>query len=251
MPAGGCAADADCSASQWCDVSGGGICTAKIANGGAIPNDPAHGDPTLDGICTFYAAGIACTSGVCDFSDDKCGYADGNGSCTEIDGGTVCRSAACSQSGVCKPAGGCIVDADCLSGNVCASQACVAVVATPTPVPTATPNGFVAPDTDTLNCENAVAKALLKLGTCIRTCRLKNATAASKGKSFDLAACETTPVKSCRGKYDAASQKLLAKGICPACLDGAQQAALADRVIDDARSDTRDLYCAGSIPLPE
>ena len=60
----------------------------------------------------------------------------------------------------------------------------------------------------------------------------------------------TTTAKSCRAKYDAGAQKLVAKGSCPACLDGAHQSALADRVVDEAESETRDVYCSGTVPLP-
>ncbi|HEY2388722.1 MAG TPA: hypothetical protein VGK30_17335 [Candidatus Binatia bacterium] len=253
-PAGGCVVDADCSGSQWCNESAG-ACMAKIANGGAIPSDPPHTSPTLNGTCTPAVGALVCASGVCDVSDNSCGFANGDGPCSQGNGATVCRSGVCSQNGDCEPAGGCLVDADCPSGDVCAPGNVCVPVATPTPTatpaPTATPDGFVPPDSDTLKCEKTVGKALGKLGACIRTCRLKEATAALKGAPFDLAGCETTtPVKSCRAKYDAASQKLLGKGICPACLDGAHQSVLADRVVDEAESETRDLYCSGTVPLP-
>ncbi len=120
-----------------------------------------------------------------------------------------------------------------------------------TPTATPTPNGFVPPDKNTLTCQKKLTKALGKLGACLRACHVKAATAALQGKSFDEVACATgTPEKSCRAKFDLASQKLLAKGICPACLDDAHQAALADRVTAEVESETADVYCAGSVPLP-
>src|SRR6185312_11801954 len=73
-------------------------------------------NPTLDGTCTVSAGLLVCASGVCDTTDNDCGYADGDGPCVS---GTVCRSGACSSNGTCEPAGGCNVDADCTAGDWC------------------------------------------------------------------------------------------------------------------------------------
>ena len=116
-PAGGCNVDADCAAGHWCDV-GPNMCMAKIPNGQPVPTDSGH-NPTLNGTCTAAAGAAVCVSGVCDTSDNGCGYANGDGPCNSITGGTVCRSGSCSMNGLCEPAGGCNVDSDCSAGNWC------------------------------------------------------------------------------------------------------------------------------------
>jgi hypothetical protein len=112
LPPGGCASDADCAKTQWCDESTS-TCTAKLANGTAVPNDPPHSNPTLNGTCTPTAGALVCVSGVCDTKDNECGYANGDGPCNAGNGATVCRSDACSVNGTCEPGGGCNVNADC------------------------------------------------------------------------------------------------------------------------------------------
>jgi hypothetical protein len=122
---------------------------------------------------------------------------------------------------------------------------------TPTPTVTPTPTGYVPPDKNSLTCQKAVEKALSKLGVCLRGCRVKEASAAMQGAPFDAVGCATgTPLKSCRAKFDLASQKLEAKAICPTCLDDAHRASLADRVTLDVHGETSDLYCLGMTPLP-
>ena len=117
-PVGGCEVDADCPASDWCDISTA-TCTPKLANGTLIPTDPGHTNPMLNGTCTPAAGALVCTSAVCDTKDNECGYANGDGTCTSGTAGTVCRSGACSVSGVCEPSGGCASDADCTGGDWC------------------------------------------------------------------------------------------------------------------------------------
>lgn len=112
----GCRADADCSSAQYCEFTSL-TCKAKIVNGAGVPTDAAH-DPNVlaNGTCNEQAGSIACVSAVCDTSDNKCGFVDGNGPCTAGQGGngaTVCRSGFCSAIGKCAPAASCNVDADC------------------------------------------------------------------------------------------------------------------------------------------
>ena len=54
----------------------------------AVPTDPAHTNPTLNGTCTATAGRrtLVCVSGVCDANDNKCGYANGDGPCTPANG---------------------------------------------------------------------------------------------------------------------------------------------------------------------
>jgi Cys-rich repeat protein len=128
-PAGGCNVDADCSAGHWCN-EGAHMCEAQLPNGTAVPSDPTHTNPALNGTCTPAAGTLVCQSGVCDTADNKCGFANGDGQCTggdAGDGATVCRSGVCAttgtHSGVCEA---CSVNSDCPSGQVCsANNTCV------------------------------------------------------------------------------------------------------------------------------
>jgi hypothetical protein len=163
-PLGGCDVDADCSGGNWC-MESTHTCTAKLANGVAVPTDPPHAGPTLNGVCTVAAAGLTCVSGVCDTKDNKCGYANGDGPCTVANGPVDCRSGACSVSGVCQPSGGCTVDADCAAGNWCneAAQMCTPKLANGTPVPTDGPH-----TNPTLNgtCTSAAGALVCLSGVC-------------------------------------------------------------------------------------
>ena len=112
-PGGGCNEDADCAGGMWCNESLH-TCEAKLANGAPVPTDSAHTNPTLDGMCTPAAGALVCQSGVCDTKDNECGYANGDGPCSDADGGAaVCRSGTCSQNGTCEPPTGCNTNADC------------------------------------------------------------------------------------------------------------------------------------------
>ena len=121
-PTPGCNADSDCSGGTWCNETSH-TCTMKLTNGVALPSDPAHANPTLNGVCTAAAATLVCASGVCDTADNKCGFANGDGPCTSGNGSVVCRSSACSANGMCQPAGGCNIDADCNGGEWCKQSA--------------------------------------------------------------------------------------------------------------------------------
>jgi hypothetical protein len=115
-----CSGDDMCDAAEWCDnpsgVMFGGTCLSDLANGEPIPASDNH-NPPLDGTCTEEAAMVVCQSGVCDTSDDACGYPVG-GPCTDQNGSVVCRSGICSPAGTCA----CADDVDCgdaSSGKVC------------------------------------------------------------------------------------------------------------------------------------
>jgi MYXO-CTERM domain-containing protein len=162
-PAGGCNVDADCTGGNWCSESTH-TCTPKLSNGTAVPTDPPHTNPTLNGTCTAAAGTLTCASGVCDTADNKCGYANGDGPCNMANGGTVCRSGACSTNGLCVPAGGCNVDADCTGGNWCleSTHTCTPQLPNGTAVPTDPPhtnptlNGTCTAAAGTLTCVSGV-----------------------------------------------------------------------------------------------
>jgi hypothetical protein len=140
---GGCNVDADCTGGNWCNETTH-MCSPKLPNGTAVPSDPPHMSPTLNGMCTTDAGALVCQSGVCDTSDNECGFANGDGPCTDANGTTVCRSTICATSGSnqgkcvqclmdsqCAGPGakcdtttntcvvGCETDSDCPSGNWC------------------------------------------------------------------------------------------------------------------------------------
>ncbi|MFO0619050.1 MAG: MYXO-CTERM sorting domain-containing protein [Polyangiaceae bacterium] len=117
----GCNVDADCSGGDWCNISKH-ECTKKLPNSTPVPTDPPHTNPTLDGNCTVDAGTLTCESGVCDTSDDECGYANGHGPCDSTTGKIVCRSKLCGTMGVnnglCVE---CLGDSDC-QGSKCNTQ---------------------------------------------------------------------------------------------------------------------------------
>jgi uncharacterized repeat protein (TIGR01451 family) len=162
-PAGGCEVDADCAAGNWC-MESTNTCTPKLGNGVAIPTDPPHTGPTLNGMCTAGAAALVCVSGVCDPSNNECGIATGNGTCTVPTGPVVCQSGACSVDGTCEPAGGCEIDADCAAGSWCleSTHTCTPKLANGTPVPTDPPhtnpvlNGMCTAGSGALVCVSGV-----------------------------------------------------------------------------------------------
>ncbi|HVU02668.1 MAG TPA: L-type lectin-domain containing protein [Polyangiaceae bacterium] len=130
----GCTTDAQCALGQWCSNPGGaafgGTCTAKLPNGTAIPTVGNHA-PALTGTCTAAVGAAVCATGVCDTTDDRCGIAVGDGTCTQT---TQCRSGQCvatgTNAGKCEP---CVADAQCSGAtpacNVATNQ-CVQCTAT-------------------------------------------------------------------------------------------------------------------------
>jgi len=121
-------------------------------------------------------------------------------------------------------------------------------IATSTPLqpPTPTPNGFVPPDANTASCEVAIARGLLRLSDCTRKCNTMQASFALQGVPFDDDACEDVGPTSCRGSFDADSA---AAPACPACLDGAAQADVADQVMDFIAQTNGAVYCRGRKPF--
>jgi hypothetical protein len=207
----GCAVDADCSATQYCDTPTA-ACVAKVANGQAVPTVTGH-SPTLDGTCTTAAGAAACASGVCDTTDNKCGYANGDGPCTATNGATDCRSAACSTNGTCEPAGGCNVDADCSTGKWCneTMHACVAQLANGTAVPTDASH-----TNPTLNgtCTTAAGALVCASGVCDvndNKCGYANG---------DGPCTSTDGTVDCRSTICATTGA--SSGLCVACLENSQ-----------------------------
>ena len=90
-------------------------------------------------------------------------------------------------------------------------------------------SGWVPADKNMLKCQCTVAKNLSKLAAATLKCHIKLADSFFKGKDFDENACEELdPVKhkSALERYKAAETTLLAKGICPPCLNRTNQDAL-------------------------
>jgi len=160
----GCSADAQCGAGNWCSISTI-TCQPTLANGVAVPSDPPHAAPTLNGVCGAGVGALVCTSAVCDAADSKCGYGVGAGPCTTGNAGTVCRSGACSASGTCMPAGGCNVDVDCSGGQWCAeaTHTCTAKIANGGSLPTDPPH--TAPTLDG-SCGSAAASLVCASAVC-------------------------------------------------------------------------------------
>ncbi len=160
----GCTTDAECGHGAWCDETTA-VCTPTLANGTAVPTDSNHRDPTLNGKCTVAAGALVCQSGVCDTTDDKCGYDDGDGPCTSSTGATVCRSGVCSANGTCMAAGSCDVDADCAAEQWCdeSMHTCTATLANGTAIPTDGPH-----TNPTLNgtCSAAAGALVCQSGVC-------------------------------------------------------------------------------------
>lgn len=102
------------------------------------------------------------------------------------------------------------------------------------------------PDTDTASCELTIARGLARLSDCTRKCNKTQANSAFQGIPFDDAACEDEGPTSCRGVFDAASAALPA---CPACLDAAAQADLADQIMSFIARSNGDVYCRGRAPF--
>jgi hypothetical protein len=119
-PAGACAADADCAATQFCDTELH-ACTPKLANGSPVPSLGGHA-PALSGKCSAEVGTAVCASGVCDPANDQCGLANGDGPCTAESGPVVCDSAVCDASdGRCGYVDG---HGPCKDGGVCRSGVC-------------------------------------------------------------------------------------------------------------------------------
>jgi len=115
-----CVVDSDCAAGNFCDTSSF-MCTPQLSNGKPIPTIPGH-TPPLDGTCTEEVGAIVCVSGVCDTSDDLCGFAFGH-ACTAS---PECRSNNCNMdTGLCDlpccgntyGGGDCVICEDAGPGN--------------------------------------------------------------------------------------------------------------------------------------
>ncbi len=122
---------------------------------------------------------------------------------------------------------GCTSDADCGGGSAKCRRDDV---------------GWVPKTKDNLKCEDTEGKELGKLVAAVIKCHQKMDAAFAKAKPFDEEACEENdPVKhkSALEKYNAARDKTIAKGICPACNDQAHwdgEAANAIGTVDGANN---------------
>jgi outer membrane protein assembly factor BamB len=131
--------------------------------------------------------------------------------------------------------------------------------ATPTPTitstatPTYTPEALVPPNSSTDTCEDTVARNIKTLAVCTANCQTKEADYALNGRVFSEMACEQgtgTPI-SCLAAYDKAQAAVLAKkkakqAICPPCLGGTAQTALAELAMSVVHHLDGQIYCAGT-----
>jgi hypothetical protein len=109
----------------------------------------------------------------------KCGYAEGEGTCT-AETTQLCQTTRCSNAGVCiKTDNGCAADSDCSSGNYCdpAARSCKAKLSSGT----ALPNDSLHSGT----CSGTLAALVCETGLCNA---VKNTCAAVNGASCDAAA---------------------------------------------------------------
>ena len=126
VAAGACLVDGDCAGNQFCNI-GTQTCVGKLANGTDMPTDVGHVTPVLDGKCNNDAAALVCASGVCDTTDNKCGFSNGQGTCNAQNSATVCRSGACDANDLkCGLANGgtCGQQAAVCRSNVCNGGTC-------------------------------------------------------------------------------------------------------------------------------
>jgi len=81
--------------------------------------------------------------------------------------------------------------------------------------------GFVPSTKDNLRCADGVAKSLARLDVAVFKCHAKAADGDFRlaDPPFDEEACESTAL----AKYDAATARRVAQGLCPACLSAAEQ----------------------------
>ncbi len=88
--------------------------------------------------------------------------------------------------------------------------------------------GWIPTDSNGLKCGATLSKAYAKLLVGVHKCHAALARAGFGGSAFDDEACEQVV----QAKYDAAVQKLVAIGVCPACLTAAASALGTDAVAD-------------------
>jgi len=159
--------DGSCGSLEWCALKNAtaGQCSAKIANGSAVPANSAGADSGA-GKCTPVVGLRVCLSGACDVDDNLCGLSNGK-TCTAVpaldagsgDAGALptsqCRTGACQPDGKCGVAtdGACTVNAECRS-NSCVGNKCVATSCT----------------TDA-NCGGATSGFICMSNLCVEGCR--------------------------------------------------------------------------------
>jgi hypothetical protein len=177
--AGSCYVDADCAANTYCQRSSN-TCQAKVATGGALPNDGLH-----DGTCTAGIAAAVCASGACNATTNTCAVAPGAACSSAAD----CTSNSCSPSGACVPstAGACWADAECPAGNFCerATYTCQAKLAAGAPIPS---DGLH--DGTCATSANVCATGACNVAT--NTCSLGNAATCSAASQCTSNACSAS-----------------------------------------------------------
>jgi outer membrane protein OmpA-like peptidoglycan-associated protein len=189
----GCAVDADCGATQYCDPAAL-RCKTKLAAGAALSTDALHSGScdaeTASALCQSGAcnpstktcalansaacdSAAACVSNVCG-SNRRCGRAVGDSGCSSASQSLDCQSGHCAASGACVPAQGCNIDTDCNSESYCNRTAHSCVIRLP--------DGAPLPK-DGLHqgaCNETLASAVCRSGRCnaqTNTCAAQFSTA--------------------------------------------------------------------------
>jgi hypothetical protein len=215
----------DCgSGAPFCAPAGYcGVCTK---NADCMLKNAVHASGYCNapkGACVATCAADAdCGPGnVCDKNDSQCGYADGDGPCTQANAVSVCRSLTCgSHSAKCVPAGGngCAADADCPSGQFCDGSKfmCTALL----------PNGADIPADAVHNgmCTPAVGTAVCASGVCDTDNRCGLANGHTVCKTGDQCRSSTCDMASgacigCNGDFGSHATEACMSMIEPVCSD--------------------------------
>jgi hypothetical protein len=163
-----CSGDGDCKSTEWCAQN---VCIPKTAN-----RQPVTNVPPFAGECTREAGQRTCVAGVCEETDDRCGFKNG----TPCTGSPQCRSDVCfDRDDLCgKPSG-----EPCERSSECRSEACE--------------NGTCAGCQEDADCPlRQVCDTSIPSGRCVPGCRGASRCAAGEvcsARDGGIGACEPGP----------------------------------------------------------